>query len=197
MPGAGHFFARAFAFALILTAAGCGPPTHNDTTDISGVMPPLKFTMIRANDNAAVTAADYRGKAVLLYFGYTHCPDECPTTLANLASALKRLGPDADGVRVLFITVDPSRDAIPVLKSYVKAFAPQIDGLRGSANAVASLARRYRVIYEVTPAASGRPYSVMHADSLFVFDRWGRARFVTMRTNDAAALARRIAELRS
>ena len=192
MPGAGHFFARAFAFALTLTAAGCGRPTHSDTTDIAGAMPPLTFAMIRANDNAAVTAANYRGKTVLLYFGYTHCPDECPTTLANLSSALKRLGPDADGVHVLFVTVDPSRDTISILKSYVRAFAPQIDGLRGSANAVASLARRYRVIYEVTPPAAGHPYSVMHSDSLFMFDRWGRARFVTTRTNDAAALAARI-----
>src|ERR1700675_2320944 len=127
MPGTGHYFAKAFAFALILMAAGCRP-VRSDTTDISGVMPLLVFAMTRANDDAAVTAANYRGKAVLLYFGYTHCPDECPTTLANLGSALTRLGPDAEGVRVLFVTVDPARDTIPLLKSYVEAFAPRIDG---------------------------------------------------------------------
>jgi protein SCO1/2 len=160
-------------------------------------MPRLAFAMTRSNDDAAVTATNYRGKAVLLYFGYTHCPDECPMTLANLASALKLLGPNAERVRVLFVTVDPARDTIPVLKSYVKVFAPQIDGLRGSANAVAEFARRYRVIYEVTPDSPARSYSVMHSDSVFMFDRSGRARFVTLQTSDTATLARRIAQLAS
>jgi protein SCO1/2 len=197
MPGAGHFFAKACAVALILTAAGCGSPARSDTTDIAGVMPRLAFAMTRANDDSAVTATNYRGNAVLLYFGYTHCPDECPATLANLALALKLLGPNAERVRVLFVTVDPARDTIPVLKSYVKVFAPQIDGLRGSANAVAEFARRYRVIYEVTPVSPGRSYSVMHSDSVFMFDRSGRAQFVTLQTDDTAALARRIARLGS
>ncbi|HWE07084.1 MAG TPA: SCO family protein [Rhizomicrobium sp.] len=197
MPGAAHFITKVFAFALMLTVAGCGRPARSDTTSIAGVMPRLAFAMIRANDDAAVTAANYRGKAVLLYFGYTHCPDECPTTLANLASALKLLGPNAERVRVLFVTVDPSRDTIPALKSYVKVFAPQIDGLRGSANAVEELARRYRVIYEVTPVSPAHSYSVMHSDSVFMFDGSGRAQFVTLQTNDTAALARRIAQLGS
>ena len=84
-----------------------------------------------------MTAADYRGRVVILYFGYTNCPDICPTTLANLADMLGQLGPDADKVRVLFVTVDPNRDTLPVMKKYVAAFAPQIDGLRGSDNALA------------------------------------------------------------
>lgn len=197
MSGAGHYFAKAFAFAMILMAAGCGRPVRSDTTDIAGVMPRLAFAMTRASDDAAVTATNYRGKEVLLYFGYTHCPDECPTTLANLASALKLLGPNAERVRVLFVTVDPARDTIPVLKSYVKVFARQIDGLRGSANAVAALARRYRAIYEITPSLAARSYSVTHSDSVFMFDRSGRARFVTLQTNDTATLARRIAQLGS
>ena len=197
MPGADHFFVKAFAIALILTAASCGRAARSDTTDIAGVMPRLAFAMTRANDGAAVTATDYRGKAVLLYFGYTHCPDECPTTLANIASALKLLGPNAERVRVLFVTVDPARDTIPVLKSYVKVFAPQIDGLRGSANAVAEFARRYRVIYVVSPASSARSYSVMHSDSVFMFDTSGRAQFVTLQTNDTATLAKHLAQLGS
>lgn len=196
MPGGGHLFAKAFAFALILAAAGCGRVARSDTTDIAGVMPRLAFAMTRANDDVAVNATNYLGKTVLLYFGYTHCPDECPTTLANLTSALKQLGPDAERVRVLFVTVDPARDSISVLKSYVNAFAPQIDGLRGSANAVAALARRYRVIYEVKPSPA-RSYSVMHSGSVFMFDRSGRAQFVTLQTNDTATLARRIAGLGS
>jgi protein SCO1/2 len=197
MSDACQFSVKAFAFALILTAASCDRPERSDTTETAGVMPTLAFAMTRANDDAPVTAANYRGKVVLLYFGYTHCPDECPTTLANLASVLKRLGPDAESVRVLFVTVDPVRDTIPVLKSYVRAFAPQIDGLRGNANAVAALARRYRVVYEVTPSSAARSYSVMHSGSMFMFDRSGRSRFVTLQTNDTATLERHIAELGS
>jgi protein SCO1 len=182
----------AFAFALCLAMAACGRATQADTTDIAGVMPPLAFSMVRANDGITVTDTSYRGKITLLYFGYTHCPDECPTTLANLAVALKRLGSDANNVRVLFVTVDPARDSLPALKKYVSAFAPQTDGLRGTANAVAALAQRYRVIYALTPAAPGRDYEVMHSGSLFAFDKSGDARWVTMSTQDPAALAARI-----
>lgn len=180
---------------LIATATGCGPATRAGTTDIAGVMPPLAFSMTRATDSAPVTAADYRGKGVLLYFGYTHCPDECPTTLANIASALHRLGGAAQNVRVLFVTVDPARDTVPVLKRYARAFAPEVDGLRGSDNATAALARRYRVLYTVTPASPGHAYDVMHSDSLFLFDRNGRARLVTTSTADTGELAQEIRQV--
>ena len=126
--------ARAFALlALALLLASCSPP-RGSVTDITGVMPALEFAMTRANDGKAVRAADYRGKIVILYFGYTHCPDECPTTLANLAGVLTSLGAKARDVRVLFVSVDPDRDTLPALKSYVNVFAPEIDGLRGSAD---------------------------------------------------------------
>jgi protein SCO1/2 len=184
--------AKAFVIGICLTAGACGRATQADTTNISGVMPPLVFSLVRANDGASVTAESYRGKVTLLYFGFTHCRDECPTTLASLAVALKDLGQDAENVRVLFVTVDPARDSQPVLKNYVNAFAPEIDGLRGSDNAIAALARRYRVIYAAMPAAPGHDYDVMHADSLFMFDRSGRARLVTMSTKDTAALAAQI-----
>jgi protein SCO1/2 len=180
---------------LLITATGCGPATHADATDITGVMPPLAFNMVRANDSARVSAADYRGKTVLLYFGYTHCPDECPTTLANIAAAFHQLGPSAQNVRVLFVSVDPARDTLPVLGRYVRAFAPEIDGLRGSDNAVAVFARRYRVLYAVTPASAGRAYEVMHSDSVFFFDGTGRARYVLTSTANTASLASMIEKL--
>jgi protein SCO1/2 len=175
--------ARAFAvLALALLVASCAPP-RGPVTDITGVMPALEFAMTRANDGKPVRAADYRGKIVILYFGYTHCPDECPTTLANLASVLTRLGAKASDVRVLFVSVDPDRDTLPVLKTYVQVFAPEIDGLRGSADATAMLARRYRVTYQVTPAGPDHPYDVMHSDSIFFFDAKGRARLVATSVN--------------
>ncbi len=100
------------------------------------------------------------------------------------------MGGDADKVRVLFVSVDPDRDTLPVLKSYVNAFAPQIDGLRGSANEIARLARRYRVAYSVTPASATQSYEVTHSNSVFFFDAKGRARFVTMHTDDQTALVK-------
>ncbi len=179
----------------LIFATGCGPATRGNATDIAGVMPPLAFSIIRANDSTPVSATDYRGKTVLLYFGYTHCPDICPTTLGNIAAALHRLGPSAQKVRVLFVSVDPSRDTTSVLKEYVRAFAPQIDGLRGSGDAIAILARRYRVLYAVTPASPGHAYEVMHSGSLFLFDATGQARYVLTSTADTAALESMIEEL--
>jgi protein SCO1/2 len=181
----------ALAFALTC----CGPPRQGSVTDISGAMPALEFSMTRANDDKPVRATDYRGKVVILYFGYTHCPDECPTTLANLSSVLKHLGAKADDVRVLFVSVDPDRDTLPVLNSYVRVFAPQIDGLRGTPDAIAMLARRHRVTYQVTPTSPGHAYEVTHSDSVFFFDPSGRARLVAMSVDNTAAIAADIERL--
>jgi protein SCO1/2 len=158
---------------------GCGDsdqPWH--ATNMKGTMPDLSFTMTRASDGTEVTAADFKGKVTLLYFGYTFCPDVCPTTLANVAAILRKLGPDADQVRALFVTVDPNRDTLPVIKSYVKLFAPQIVGLRGNADQLAALARRYRVSYSVTPASDGHPYEVTHSSAVYVFDKTGALRLL-------------------
>jgi protein SCO1/2 len=178
----------ALGLALALAACGRGE-MHAGASDITGVMPDLSFKMVRANDGAQVTARDYRGKAVALYFGYTHCPDECPTTLANLANVLHALGPSAKEVRVLFVSVDPKRDSLPILKAYVSTFAPEIDGLRGTDDQIAALARRYRVLYRVTPALEGKDAEVMHSDSTFFFDPSGRARLVTTSTGNTKAIA--------
>jgi protein SCO1/2 len=182
---------------LALFAAACSPTSSTGMTDISGVMPRLAFSLVRANDGTGVDAASYRGKTVLLYFGYTHCPDECPTTLTDLSDMQRRMGSRAKDVRVLFVTVDPARDTVPVMRSYVRAFGPGIDGLRGSQNEIAALARRYRVLYETNPGKPGQPYDVMHSESVFVFDRDGRARFVLTSTKNASRLAAELGPLTS
>jgi len=173
----------ALAFALLLAACG-KPQSPWHATDITGAMPPLDFQMTRANDGNAVGAGDYRGKIAILYFGYTHCPDICPTTLANLAEVLDKLGPKASDVRVLFVTVDPNRDTLPLMKGYVNSFAPQIDGLRGTPDQLTALTRRYRVAFSVTPDSPGHPYEVMHSNAVFFFDGAGRARLVSTETKD-------------
>ena len=172
---------------LALLLAGCSKPGWH-MTDISGGMPRLDFHMTAAGK--PVTAADFRGKVVALYFGYTHCPDVCPATLANLADmAAKVASPD---VRLLFVTVDPDRDTDAVMADYAKAFSPQVIGLRGSPNALANLARTYRVAYEVK---KGPPYEVIHSNAVFFFDRDGRARLVTTDTADTSAMAEDVKRL--
>ena len=182
-------FRAALALAFLLLLAACGDGEARHLTDITGAMPPLEFRMMRARDGADVGADAYQGKVVILYFGYAHCPDICPTTLANLSDVLERLGPARSQVRALFVTVDPDRDTLAILDDYTKAFAPEIDGLRGSDDALAALARRYRVAFGVTPAQDGKPYTVMHSDAVFFFDETGRARLVTTSTADTGAIA--------
>ncbi len=174
-------------FAM-LALLGCSKQGGWHMTDISGAMPRLDFRMIA--DGKPVTRADFRGKVVALYFGYTHCPDVCPATLANLTDMLGKV--NSPDLRILFVTVDPDRDSDTVLADYAKAFSPQVVGLRGSDNQLAGLAWRYRVAYIVT---KGPPYEVMHSNAVFFFDRNGRARLVTTDTSDTAAMAEDVTRL--
>lgn len=178
---------RIAALFLALLLVGCSKPSFH-MTDISGAMPRLDFRMTAAGK--PVSAQDYRGKVVALYFGYTHCPDVCPATMANLTDmAAKVNSPD---LRIVFITVDPDRDTDSVMSDYAKAFTPQAAGLRGTQNQLAALARTYRVAYDVK---KGPPYEVFHSNAVFFFDRTGKARLVTTDTGDAAAMAEDVKRL--
>jgi protein SCO1/2 len=157
--------------------AGCSNGKWH-SIDVSGSLPSLDFAMTRAADGKAVTEADYRGRVVLLYFGYTNCPDICPTTLANAGEILTRLGASAQHVAMLFVTVDPNRDTPAVLAQYVKNFAPEMAGMRGTPDQLAALARRYHVAYSVTPAQGAKPYEVTHSPAIYVFDGTGAARLL-------------------
>jgi protein SCO1/2 len=172
---------RALAFIgtglATATLAGCGNGKWH-SIDVSGSLPSLDFAMTRAADGKAITEADYRGRVVLLYFGYTNCPDICPTTLSNVGEILTRLGPAAKHVAMLFVTVDPNRDTPAVLAQYVKNFAPEMEGLRGTPDQLAALARRYHVAYSVTPAQGAKPYEVTHSPAIYVFGATGAARLI-------------------
>ena len=158
--------------------AGCSEAKAWSAVNVTGTSPALQFTMQRAPDGKAVTAADYRGQIVMLYFGYTFCPDVCPLTLQNVNLVLDKMGPEAKAVRMLFVTVDPGRDTLPVLGEYTALFGPQFTGLSGTPDQLARLARRYRIAYSVTPLADGRDIEVMHSAGLYVFDRSGAARLL-------------------
>ena len=146
-------------------------------TDVSGHMPDLAF-QLTDDHGKPVTAADYRGKVVLLYFGYTHCPDVCPLTLAHLHGVLQRLGAKADNVRILFVSVDPARDTPAVLHAYVNAFDKRAVGLTGSPGAIEALSKRYRSAFTREPGGADGQYEVSHSSAIYLFDRDGHARLL-------------------
>nr|WP_240162523.1 SCO family protein [Glaciimonas sp. PAMC28666] len=122
------------------------------------------------------TLADFKGKVVVVFFGYTQCPDVCPTTMAEMSSAMKELGPLADKVQVLFVTVDPERDTQALLAQYVPAFDPRFLGLYGDQAATEKVAKEFRVFYQKVPGKTPGSYSFDHTAGSYVFDPQGHIR---------------------
>ena len=175
-PAALRLLACLAALAAALALAACGPATPKfKGSDVTGSAFGRDFALVDA-DGKPRTLADYRGKAVVLFFGYTQCPDVCPTTLSMLAGAMKALGADADRVQVLFVTVDPERDTAELLRQYVPAFDPRFVGLRGDAAQTEAVAKEFRIIYQKVPGATPETYTVDHSAGLFLFDPAGRLR---------------------
>jgi protein SCO1/2 len=174
---------RAFLPALLLVIglllAGCqhDEPLPFRLTNISGHMPDLDFKLTD-DHGKAVTGADYRGKVVVLYFGYTHCPDVCPLTLAQLHVVMQRLGSLADGAQILFVSVDPARDTPAVMHAYVNAFDSRAVGLTGDARETEALSKRYRSAFTREPGSADGSYEVSHSSAIYVFDRDGKARLL-------------------
>ena len=166
--------------------SGChgGAPKFK-STDITGV--DYGKTLGLADTSGHVRELqDFRGKAVVLFFGFTHCPDVCPTTLADIAGALKTLGPDAQRVQVVFVTVDPERDTAVDLDRYVKAFDPRFIALRGDAAATQRVAKDFKIYYE--KRKQGDTYTVDHSSQSYVIDPQGRLRLLVRPDRLAADL---------
>ncbi|MHB0927100.1 MAG: SCO family protein [Gallionellaceae bacterium] len=165
-----------FLLLLVALLAGCEKPklpSPFHASDISAMFTEADFRLTDHNGKTR-TLADFRGKAVALFFGYTHCPDVCVTTLADLAQVMQLLGKDADKVQVLFITVDPERDKPELLAQYAPAFHPSFLGLYGDAQATAQAAKAFYVAYEKRPTASG--YNMDHTVGAFLVDPKGKVR---------------------
>lgn len=145
------------------------------STDITGVEFGQDF-QLTDHTGKVRTLADFRGKAVAMFFGYTHCPDVCPTTLSDMAQAMTLLGKDADKLQVLFVTVDPARDTPELLAKYVPAFNPAFLGLYGDEAATAKVAKDFRVFYQKHQSKSGQGYDVDHTAGTYVFDQSGKLR---------------------
>lgn len=158
-------------------------------TNVSGHLPDLGFSL-QADNGQAASGASFAGKTTLVFFGYTHCPDVCPETMARLMQVLEQLGDDARDVRILFISVDPHRDTPQTLHTYVQAFDPQhVVGLSGSEKQIANLARRYRVAYQTEKPDGNGHYEVTHSSAIYVFDRTGRARLLATASDSADMIA--------
>ena len=161
----------------LLAACHSGAPRAWRLTDVRGHLPDLRFRLV-GGAGRTVTASDFRGENVLLYFGYTHCPDECPLTMTHLHRVMVDLGPLAARVRILFVSVDPARDTPQVAQEYAAAFDPRAVGLTGDMAEIDSLAKRYRVAFERGPDLPGGGYEVTHGSAIYVFDARGRARLL-------------------
>jgi protein SCO1 len=162
----------------MLPLVGCSPQRPEfKGTDITGVEWGKDFRLTDHTGKVR-TLADFRGKVVLVFFGYTHCPDVCPTTLADMASVMKRLGKDAERVQVLFITLDPARDKPELLAQYVPSFNPTFLGLYGDEATTRKTAQDFKVFYQKQESASKVGYTLDHSANTLVYDPAGRLRLL-------------------
>lgn len=164
--------------ALLATVlCGCQQAPPWRTRSIAYLMPDLAFSLTR-QDGRSVQAADYQGKVVLLFFGFSNCQMTCPATLGRLSAVLEKMGKRADQVRVLFVSIDPNRDTPARLATYTRAFAPQVVGLTGTKDQLLSLTRRYRAAFSYGGSYPRGNYAVYHSGAVFVFDNNGRVRLL-------------------
>ncbi len=182
--------------ALALAVGACQRATPDwKLTDVSGHLPDLQFSLTGDNGKP-ITEAAFKGDVTLVFFGYTHCPDVCPETMARLAEVMQQLGHDADHIRIAFISVDPHRDTPPILQAYVRAFDPaHAVGLTGSDSAIAELARRYRVAYELGKPDPDGNYEVTHSAAIYIFDGAGHVHLIATDNDTTASLKHDLREL--
>lgn len=181
------------ASSLLLTAflaGACGQPDTRPQfklTDVSGASFGRELNLFDHNGRPR-TLADFRGKVVVMFFGFVHCPDVCPATLSELAAVARELGTDADRMQVLFVTVDPDRDTPEVLRQYVPSFDPRFLGLYGDAEATARAAKEFKIFYQKQASKEAKSYSVDHSAGTYILDRQGRLRLFARYGAGAPAL---------
>ena len=170
-----------FGLVVIVTGRGSGPIAQQ----IAAIGGPFKLT---DQNGREVTDGELKGKPFLVFFGFTHCPDVCPTTLFEVSEILRSLGRDADRTGALFITVDPERDTPAAMKDYLSSFDPHLIGLTGDPAAVAAVAKAYRVYYKKVPLEQGG-YTMDHTAIVYLMDKEGRflSPFSLKRPAEAAA----------
>jgi protein SCO1/2 len=166
----------------------CDQPVTWHGTDISGKMPNLEFNLT-GPDGESLDADSLKGKPVLVFFGFTSCPDVCPTTLTQLSVAIKKLGQQASHINVLLVSVDPERDTPAVMKRYTAAFGPWLTGVTGTEEKLATLRKTYGVYAAMESTGEKGTYNVMHSAAVFGFDANGRARLLMTDVTNSDAVA--------
>ena len=176
------------AGAAAAALAACQPakPTFK-AIDITGADYARGFALPDASGRER-TLGDFKGKVVVVFFGYTQCPDVCPTTMAELAEVKRALGPDGARVQGVFVTIDPERDTPELLRAYVASFGPDFVALRGSPEQLKSLAKDFKVFYAKVPGKTEGSYTMDHTAGSYVFDTQGRVRLFTRYGIGAKAL---------
>jgi protein SCO1/2 len=188
------FLAAVLALAVVIAGATLYLTSTAERPGSSGVALVGGDFTLTDQSGKRVSSQAFRGKNLLVIFGYTYCPDICPTELQVVASALQTLGKDADQIQPIFITIDPERDTPEVLKQYVSAFDPRLVGLTGTADEIAAVARSYRVYYAKVPSKSDpATYSMDHSSIIYLMDTQGRFLKHFTYTTDAAELAKGLA----
>lgn len=165
------------AMLSMLGLAGCGQQAKPafQSTDVTGAPIGGDFRLT-GHDGKPRSLADFKGKVVVLFFGFTHCPDVCPTTMAEMSAVMKELGPDADKVQVLFATLDPERDTRELLSQYVPGFDARFTGLYGTLEQTAATAKEFKVFYQKVPGKTEGSYVIDHTAGSYVFDKNGKIR---------------------
>lgn len=185
-------FKRVLCLLCVLILVACNdkptqPKLAFTNTDITGLAYAQGFEL-RDHQGQLKTLADFRGKLVVVFFGFTHCPDVCPTTLAEMASIRQQLGAEAERLQVLFITVDPQRDTEAVLANFVPAFDSSFIGLRGDAVQTAQVIKDFKLFVQKVPNKTGSGYSIDHTAGSYVFDTEGRVRLFVRHGQPGPAL---------
>ncbi|MDP3136212.1 MAG: SCO family protein [Burkholderiaceae bacterium] len=186
-----RYFLRSLCGGLLLAsvlAACTADKPQFRSVDITGSDFARDFALTDA-DGQPRRLADFKGKLVVLFFGYTQCPDVCPTTMTELAEAKRLLGADGARVQGVFITVDPERDTPAVLKAYVANFDPSFVALHGTAEQIAAAAKEFKVYYKRVDGKVAGTYTMDHSAASFVFDAQGRVRLYARYGSGAQALA--------
>jgi protein SCO1/2 len=175
------------ATLLISALAACHHDEPWKLADIQHQLPDLHFALT-SDTGQPITQAAFKGDITLVYFGYTHCPDVCPETMAKLTQVMHTLGSDAQHIKILFVSVDPARDTPAALHAYVDAFdARHAVGLTGSSAAIEALAKQYKVGYQIEQRHPDGSYDVTHSSVVYIFDGQGHARLLGTNTDSADA----------
>lgn len=180
------------AISLLFLLTACDKPLV--ATDITGADFPKPLTLTDHTGKLR-TMSDFSGKAVILFFGFTHCPDVCPTTMLDLKNTMKLLGDKADEVQVLFVTVDPQRDTQEVLAQFVPSFDKRFLGLRGSLQETAETIGNFKIYFAKVPGENENDYTIDHSAGMYAFDKQGKIRYYLSYGQKPADIANDIKKL--